>query len=192
MNKVRSLIFLISTLTIWSCSEQPYEKVISNYFQENAKVVPIIEEIKVDTTASMESYKGYWTKRIEERKQFLISSLERENKYAKEGYERANESFKKFPKDWRERMEEAKDKMKETQNKLDNANKGNLDDIRYTKMNRYKDDKSNFKQLTVKYQLSEDGATLIQKFVVQNDSVVYPTDRNLDFFISFFFTKTTE
>lgn len=188
MNKLRTLTLIICISTLWSCSEQPYEKEISNYFQENAKVVPIIDEIKIDTTALMESYKDYWTQRIDERKQYLISNLERDYNYAKEDFERAVDSYKKFPKEfWKERMESAEIKMKTAKSELDNATKGILNDSRYNKMNEFKDDKSKFNQLSVKYKLSKDGATLIQKFVIQNDSIVYPTDRNLDFFISFFY-----
>ena len=188
MNKLKTLLLFSCISTLWCCSEQPYEKEISNYFQDNAKVVPIIEEIKIDSTAIMESYKDYWTKRANERKESLINNLERDYTYSKGDYERAVDSYKKFPKDyWKERMETAEDKMKSAKTKLDDANNGILNDSRYTKMNRYMDDKSKFNHLVVKYKLSKDGATLIQNFVIQNDSVVYATDRNLDFFISFLY-----
>lgn len=181
---MKNLLVAFAGLLIFSCSSKPFEKEIVQYFEQEVKIVPIIVEIKIDSTASMISYQEFWKDKI------------------KENRESNKEFYEKQYLLWKDRLEERKEVIKENFRKYGLTigdtimpynymmeYKGKLDSVDiesdpiFESYNELITDKSTFKYLTAKYKLSKDGATMIQNFVAEDDSIVYKTNNRLDKFI---------
>lgn len=156
------------------------------------KVVPIITDITMDTTAHMESYSNYWTKRIEELKVDLKKQYQDRYLSEKKTYDERvakNEEWgKKLGRKGQDLYNAALPYkyMTEYKNKLDSAEKGLFN---YSVLNVFQNlsvEKSQLHQLTVKYKLNDSGPTMIQKFIIeelQTDTTSYPTDESMIDFI---------
>lgn len=188
-------LFGILTIFLWNCSgEKPYEDIITKHFESEVKVVPVIEDIKVDTSASMESFHSYWTERVEELKIDLKKDYEKRYLEEKDRYEKRKselEERKKLYRSLKIKIEDsgvdyAFNSMTEYKNKLDSAEKGLYKYSVIDLFEKLSVENSKLTQVTVKYKLNETGPTMIQKFIIeelQNDTTAYPTDETLIKFI---------
>lgn len=178
MDKMR-IIYTTIILGLLGCSSNPYEEQIIKHFETNAKVVPIIESVKIDSIAKLESYQQYWkdgiTKRKESNKSF---------------YGRMITQQKELLEDWKREFRNSKAysdtarfyvDINKYQNKIDSI-EFETDPV-YETYNDLINSKSEFEYLTVKYKLEKNGPTLIGNFVVENKTNLDPTPFTLDKFI---------
>lgn len=187
------VLITLLILFLWSCApDKPYEQQITRYFANEAKVIPIINEIKVDTSATMESYADYWKNRINELKVDLKTGYEKKYIDDKETYERRAKQNEERAKKWRIKNEDVfgadfyYKSMVKNKNKLDSAQKGLFNYSVIDIFEKLSKEKTKLHQLTVKYKLNESGPIMIQKFVIEeleSDTTVYPTDETILKFI---------
>jgi hypothetical protein len=185
------MLFFIS-ISLLRCSEEsPHSKIVQRYFETQMKVVPIIEEIKIDTVVHMESYHNYWKNRVSELKTSLTKEYEEGFHREKENYDKEIKSLARRQREFHYKPSDANAKyiynsMTQYKNKLDSARKGVFKYSLIDVFERLSNEKSKIHQLHVKYKLSPSGLISIQNFFIEeleNDTSAYPSDDNLARFI---------
>src|SRR5262245_15391818 len=89
MQTLRNTFTVVAVLHLFGCSSnKPYEKPITKYFEDKMKVVPILREITVDTSATMISFESYWSNRVTELKADLTRDYEKQYVDTKETCEK--------------------------------------------------------------------------------------------------------
>lgn len=178
-NKISKHYVLILLLGLFGCSSNPYEEQLIKYFETNAKVVPMIESVTIDTTARLEAYQDYWKGKISKRRESN-----------KKFYQKSIDQQLGFLTDWKREFKNSsayKDTTRFYQYITENQNK--IDSIEYETdpvfetYNELINLKSEFDYLTVKYKLEKNGPTLIGNFVVENKNNLDATTLTLDKFI---------
>jgi len=184
MNRSKHICILLLIFLLMGCSSEPYEEQLTKFFEVNAKVVPIIEEVTIDSTATLESYKDYWKMEIanrrEKSKKNAAESYEFWKKQYEEGVRQNKTDYLLYKKNFSDTALFASE-MRKSLNKMDSVQYET--GIIYDVYNELIDSKSNYEYLKVKYKISKDGPTLIQSFVVENNVSVYSTNLSLDNFI---------
>lgn len=168
-------------LLFFGCSSKPHEDKIIQHFETNAKVVPIIEEIKIDSTAMMKDYKNYWQELDGKIKNGMRNYYNEQIEYHEKELVQIREKMKKQKKEFGRTISDSTWNYKsivDYRNKLDSVDFDQLGIIpELIKSN------AKFEYLKVKYKLSDASPVLIQTFVVENDSILYLTKKSLDQFI---------
>ena len=65
MNRKLLYVLLCPCLILASCSKEPYEDTIRNYFRNGAKTGIYVQSIKIDTVISGEQAKPFFQKRFD-------------------------------------------------------------------------------------------------------------------------------
>lgn len=188
---MKYLTIILIGLFVIGCSSNPYESEVTSYFESTLKISPIIEGINIDSSALASDFDDHWQSRIVKRRNSKREFYRQQvdfNKSMLEDIKKENErDLREYGRTFRDTTNTF-DQLISYRNLLDSVDLET--DPVYETYNQLRADGSKFDYLSVKYKLTKDGASLIQNFVIANDSVVYSTKGNLrDFILTTYFNK---
>ena len=162
MNRKHLLLLAFPCLILASCSKEPYEDTIRNYYRNGAKLGIYVQSIKIDTTISSEQAKPFFEKRFSRAKERLTMSY--------------NEDFQNT-------------KSERSKQKLDSAKNGLFSDKEY-EISYYNDllsGKYRYEQVTVSYKLWVQGEIIDQTFITRisdTDTTLQITDKDMNYYLT--------
>ena len=162
MNRKLLFFLLFPCLILASCSKEPYEDTIRNYYRNGAKIGIYVQSIKIDTAVSSEQAMPFFEKRFDRAKERLTMSY--------------SEAFQKT-------------KSETARQRLDSARKGLFSDKEY-EIAYYKDilsGKFRYEQVTVSYKLWIQGEIIDQTFISRisdSDTTLQITDKDMTYYLT--------
>jgi hypothetical protein len=162
MNRKLLFFLLFPCFILASCSKEPYEDTIRNYYRSGAKIGIYVQSIKIDTAVSGEQAKPFFEKRFDRVKDRLTM--------------RYSEVFNQT-------------KSEVAKQRLDSATRGLFSDKEY-EIAYYNDllsGKFRYEQITVNYKLWVQGETISQTFVARisdTDTTLQITDKDLTHYLT--------
>lgn len=173
---MKHLLLFAASVSIVSCTlKQPYEDVLVRHFEQNAKVVPIIEMVTVDSVIDIAAYHEHHSRISSKLKQSTKEFIERDIASIKESIEEWIKLNKRLSvdlsKDLVDRDKQVLAKRQRELANLDSVYKADPVIMNYVRLS---ESSGEYSRAVVKYQLSKDGVTSIATFVISPDSVVYP------------------
>lgn len=181
----KTLTPILFTLIIASCTtKQPYEDAIIKAFESNAKVVPIIELVTIDTIADITSYRDYHLSKANDFKDLSREFIERHIKDDTESLAKWKELHRQSTSAMSARhIRQNEADLRKNKQALENLDSVYKAEPYIVNLVRLSESTGTYKGVTVKFKLSKDGVTQVDNFIISPDSTVFPMDEKLDRFL---------